>query len=243
MTSQQIFYDDYIESKEQEALSLHRGRVLLELLDSGPTSVLDVGCGNGEILEAVKRSRPGITTAVGMDMASSVADKLAKRGLQGVAGDLNAAWPFADATFDVVIAAEIIEHVFDTDLLVKEAFRVLAPGGSLVLTTPNLAYAANRLLLLAGIQPLFTETSTSQSLGRGLRMFGQGQRTQGHLKVFTAGALREILMLAGFEVEEFRGYRFIQSGLAGAIDHLLTVRPSLAAGLAVRARRPLETLP
>ena len=199
--------------------------------------MLDVGCGTGELLEAVMKAKPALRSGVGMDLAANVAAHLATRGLTGVVGNLNERWPFESGSFDNVIAAEVIEHVFDTDLFVREAWRILKPGGALILTTPNLAYAANRLLLAFGIQPLFTETSTTRSLGRWLPFLGQGNQTQGHLKIFTGGALQELLMMGGFAVEAIRGYRFMQTGILGAVDQLLTIRPTLSAGFAVRARK------
>jgi len=236
--SQHRFYDRYIDEKVQNAATIHRGERVMELLDSDAERVLDAGCGYGELLEAVKHARPSVRDAVGMDIASSVGEKLAKRGLRGVCGDVSEPWPFPDACFDAVICAEVIEHVFDTDLMVKEAYRVLEPGGCVIVTTPNLAYVANRLLLLAGVQPLFTETSTSTVLGRWLPFLGQHRRTEGHLRLFTLGALKEILSMHGFRVERALGYCFFQQGPLGMLDRALTLRAQLSAGLAVRARKP-----
>jgi hypothetical protein len=69
-----------------------------------------------------------------------------------------------------------------------------------VLSTPNLAYWVNRLLLLAGVSPLFMENSAEVKLGRRFRILGQGNETQGHLHLFTYTALRDLLGRTGFEV-------------------------------------------
>jgi hypothetical protein len=69
-----------------------------------------------------------------------------------------------------------------------------------VLSTPNLAYWVNRLLLLVGFSPLFLENSAEVKLGRGFRFLGQGSETQGHLRVFTYAALRDLLGRKGFAV-------------------------------------------
>src|SRR5262249_32269169 len=130
--SQRRFYDRYIDEKVQNALSIDRGRLVIDMIDPGAQSVLDGGCGYGELLEAMKPKRPGIADAVGMDIASTVSEKLAKRGLRGICADVSEPWPVPDGSFDVVVCAEVIEHVFDTDLLVKEAYRALAPGGSVI---------------------------------------------------------------------------------------------------------------
>ena len=147
--------------------------------------------------------------------------------------------PFPDDTFEVVVCGEVIEHVIDTDTLLVEIHRVLAPHGRLILTTPNLAYAPNRLLLLLGIQPLFTETSLRTNLGRGLKALGQGNQTEGHLKIFTGPAMRDILRRTNFEIVSFQGYSWIAPGISGRIDKLLSRLPDFAAGFVVEAR-PLE---
>jgi SAM-dependent methyltransferase len=103
------------------------------------------------------------------------------------------------------VAGEVIEHVPDPDALLQEIHRVLEPDGWLVLSTPNLVSWANRVLVPLGVQPLGTETSSVVSLGRRFRALGQGNRVQGHLKVFTHRALDEILERYGFAVTERHG--------------------------------------
>src|SRR5262249_51796080 len=61
--------------------------------------------------------------------------------------------PFAAESADVVIMSELIEHLVDTDSALDEVFRVLRPGGSLLLSTPNLAAWYNRGLGALGGQP------------------------------------------------------------------------------------------
>ena len=91
--------------------------------------------------------------------------------------------PVADGAADVVIMSELIEHLVDPDGAVAEARRVLRPGGSLLLSTPNLAAWYNRGLLAAGIQPVFSEVSLRGVFGR------PGRVVAGHLRLFTRRAL------------------------------------------------------
>jgi SAM-dependent methyltransferase len=60
---------------------------------------------------------------------------------------------------DLVIALEIIEHLYDTDFFMSEIHRILKPGGLLILSTPNLASLGNRLKLLFGGYPHYLEYS------------------------------------------------------------------------------------
>ena len=74
--------------------------------------------------------------------------------------------PLPDASVDVVIMSELIEHLVDTDAAAEEARRVLRPGGTLLLSTPNLAAWYNRALIGLGVQPVFSEVSLKGIYGR-----------------------------------------------------------------------------
>lgn len=76
---------------------------------------------------------------VGVDFSVSGLHEMVKRDVAGaglVCGDAMRL-PFRSGTFDTVIAAEIIEHVDNPGALMSEGARVLAPGGTLIVTTPN----------------------------------------------------------------------------------------------------------
>jgi len=68
----------------------------------------------------------------------------------------------ADASFDVVHANPVIEHVFDLDRFVSEIKRVLAPGGRAIICTENLASWHNVAALFLGFQP-FSTTNISET--------------------------------------------------------------------------------
>ena len=93
--------------------------------------LLDVACGGGLLAPyvAAKGYRH-----VGVDLSPTAACIARAHGVQVVRGDA-LALPLADATADVVVAGEILEHVGDLDGAVAEACRVLRPGGRLVLDT------------------------------------------------------------------------------------------------------------
>ena len=98
--------------------------------------------------------------------------------------------------------SEVIEHLVDTDSAVEEAHRVLRPGGSLLLSTPNLAAWYNRGLLALGIQPVFSEVSLRSVFGR------PGSQVAGHLHMFTRRALVEFLAAYGLECVQVAGARY-----------------------------------
>jgi SAM-dependent methyltransferase len=228
------FYDRYIE-REQHALDKHRIALLARMYDATSRDVLDIGCGNGEVLELLRSMSAQPFNGHGLDLGASVVEKLRRKGLTGCRHDAGEPLPYADGSFDTVVCSEVIEHIVDVDRLVCEARRVLRPGGALLLTTPNLAYLANRVLLLLGIQPFFTETSLEMKLGRRFRILGQGEATQGHLKIFTLGSLCELLQMHRFQIVKRCGYPYFVGGPLAAIDRAIATVPSIAAGFVVKA--------
>lgn len=196
-----------------------------------PTRLLDIGCGAGTLLSEIRDRHPGIDL-VGLDVRPNEAAPWRQ-----IVGDVTRRIDLDDGTFDLVVLGEIIEHVPDPDFLLAEVRRLLAPGGEVIVTTPNLVSWANRLLVATGTQPLFTETSTAMNLGRRHRLLGQGRKVQGHLKVFTHRSLAEIMELSGFDVTERRGTAFFFPQPIDALDRALSRFPSMASGLVYVGRR------
>jgi len=97
-------------------------------------TVLDVGCGTGPFtLAAQQRGAEVVSLDIGVELLRRARAKGAPRGLAGDA----AALPFADASFDLVLSSECIEHTPRPEQGVAEMLRVLRDGGRLVLTCPN----------------------------------------------------------------------------------------------------------
>ena len=220
------------------ALDRRLSAIADEVVARAPARTLDLGCGEGVLLRALAARLPEDSILVGMDVVRP-AD-----GAQwhAVTGDIAGRLPFVDDSFDVVIAGEVIEHVPHPDLMLSEIRRVLAPSGRLVLSTPNIVGWANRILVPLGIQPLFTETSSEVHLGRRWRVLGQGNQVQGHLKVFSHRALREILARTGFAILRTSGMPGEFPSPVDRVDRLCARFPSIASDLLVVAE-PAERIP
>lgn len=207
-----------------------RIRKALDLLAPEPRSrALDVAAGSGYIAEALARQGWEVSA---VEISPELAEQARARGIPDVrVHDLAAGpLPFEDGAFGAVFAGEIIEHLVDTDGFLSELGRVLAPGGVLVLTTPNLASFENRVRLALGRYPRWVE----------YRLGGEG-----HVRAYTPRALRFHLAQHGFETECVRGnwvpflpqewgihdLRF--PALARTGDWL----PGLSQGLIVKARK------
>ena len=110
-------------------------RAIHRVAPDGPVrSVLDVGGGQSGLASLLY---PDATVTV-LDLDPSFADAPCNQQpnisfVCGTATDL----PFDEASFDAVTMFDLIEHVRDDEAVLQEAFRVLKPGGFLLLTTPN----------------------------------------------------------------------------------------------------------
>ncbi|MBH5334671.1 methyltransferase domain-containing protein [Streptomyces pactum] len=197
-----------------------------------PATVLDVGCGDGSAMALALPLLRG-HRVVGVDWSRDALRRAATRLPAVVRGDISGGGlPFASGSADAVVFGEVIEHLVDPDAALDELRRVLRPGGHLLLSTPNLAAWYNRGLLLAGVQPVFSEVSLRGVHGR------PGEQVVGHLRLCTARALRSLLTASGFEVVRTAGAPFhgVPRPLR-ALDRAACRLPSLASILLVHARR------
>jgi dolichol-phosphate mannosyltransferase len=142
----------------------------------GASRILDAGCGSSAIIQS-------LNNAIGMDLNLSKLRFLSRRGIPLLSGS-SFALPFKDASFDCVISSQVIEHVPFEEVLFAEMWRVLSPGGLLVIGTPDYASVAWRF-----IEPIY-----------GCLMPG-GYRDE-HITHYTREQLTNILVRHGFVHEE-----------------------------------------
>lgn len=176
-----------------------------------PFRMLDVGCGKGLFLRDFAsglKQRYGVQTvqAAGVDLVRSPGDhfsevcldfKFVQQNLDGQP------LPFADGSFDFLSCNHVLEHIFETEKLVREFRRVLAPQGLCVISVPNTAAWVNRILFLFASQPLGSELGTEKvtygfwptSLQPKLEKFSPS----GHIRDFTPRGLHDLTTYCGFE--------------------------------------------
>ena len=97
-----------------------------------PRKVLEVGPGPGELSARIAMELGADVTAV--DVSERMVELARRRGVDAQVGDVQAL-PFADASFDTVVAAWMLYHVPDLDRGLAEIARVLTPGGHLIAAT------------------------------------------------------------------------------------------------------------
>lgn len=130
--------------------------------------VLDLGCRSG----ALTRHFLEGNEVVGLDVDPAALAKAEALGIQPVLANVDEPLPFEDASFDAVVAGELLEHLQFPDALVAEIARVLRPGGVLVGSVPNAFRLQGRLRFLLGRAPEDDPT---------------------HLQMFSPAAMRELL--------------------------------------------------
>lgn len=163
--------------------------------DAPPGKLLEVGCGSGRFLDRMRRAGWEVQ---GTDFDPAVARRVrGKYGLRVDVGDL-AGLHYAADGYDVVALSQVIEHVHDPMLLLKECSRILRSGGRLVLSTPNALSLAH------------------QRYGRCWR----GLEPPRHLHIFTPTALAHCVRASGLRVEQLHSVSAESAGIYRASDEI-----------------------
>ncbi|RSY87950.1 bifunctional 2-polyprenyl-6-hydroxyphenol methylase/3-demethylubiquinol 3-O-methyltransferase UbiG [Sphingomonas koreensis] len=197
----------------REAIDAHWGGDPNSFTPLAGRTALDVGCGAGLLCEPLARLGAQVT---GVDAApENIGAARAHAQASGLTIDYRAGEfenEVKGRTFDLVTSMEVIEHVSDPAAFVAGLAAALAPGGLMILSTPNRT-PLSRLAMI--------------TVGEGLGMIPRG--THDHAKFITPDELTALLADAGLEVAGLRGLSF--SPGAGfhlsddtSLNYLLTAR-------------------
>jgi len=149
------------------------------------TSVLDVGCNTGYLGQLfIERG----ATVAGIDNDEVALEKAQAAGLEARFADLDATpieSVFAGRRFDLVVFADVLEHLKYPDRVLTGSHSILTPSGRVVASIPNVAHGNLRLDLLLG---RFEYTKL-------------GLLDNTHLRFFTAETIRQLFLDSGFAIE------------------------------------------
>jgi SAM-dependent methyltransferase len=182
---------------------------------AGPASVLEVGCGEGELAERLAREL-GVRL-IAVDQSERMVELTRARGIDARVADAESL-PFEDGSFDVVVAAWMLYHVADLDRGLAELTRVLRPGGRLVATT-NCADHLAELFGLAGIDHWELSFSGENAEERLARHFASVERFDADGTV----VFSDIETVRSYYASSQRLSRYIDR-LPAELDRPLTVR-------------------
>jgi SAM-dependent methyltransferase len=152
---------------------------------------------------------------------------------------------------DIIFLAEVIEHLYNPDLVIAECRRLLKNGGYLVLTTPNLVSWFNRILFIFGFFPMNMDISCQ------LRYSGQRDILNKapvdkaiqfnplfdvHIRLYTVKALKILLEEHGFIVQSVHGYHqskslnFKVGNFLNTLNKSISRAPTFAHGIILIAK-------
>lgn len=181
----------------------------LSLLErNSSASLIDLGCYKGE-LASKWAQKIGTNEVGGVEMIEEFAKEAEEKGIKVIRADLNEGIPVPSNSFDVVTSDQVIEHLINIDLFVKEIYRILKPGGYAVISTENLSAWHNIFALILGFRPFSMDYSTEISIGNPLSPRNKkeitGESGTPHVKVLTYRSFMELFKIHGFQVEKIIG--------------------------------------
>lgn len=156
---------------------------LIDLVPSGYRTVLDVGCGEGNNTPYLRQK--GATYVVGIEITPENA-AIARAHMDEVwCGSVEAELPFHEGQFDLIICADVLEHLVDPWAALTKLRRLLLPGGYVLASIPNIRYL-----------PVLFELLVK---GR-FRYVPAGVLDRTHLRFFTRLEIASLFEMTGFEI-------------------------------------------
>lgn len=174
---------------------------VLELIPPGARRALDVGCGGGAFGAELKSL--GLAEVWGIEVVPEVAEVAARRMDRVFVGDaLEQMRSLPDGGFDLVTFNDVLEHLAWPGDALMEGRRLLAPGGRVVASLPNLRY---------------WHTFKRLAFDGEFEYADAGIMDRTHLRFFTKKALPGFFLGAGLEIERLVGLHPLTSRILSAI--------------------------
>jgi len=211
----------------------HNRRNILDALPVGAGSILDVGCDDGAWTRTLAE-RAGCVRIAGIEIVAPRAAEARTRGIEVMEADLNDPWPYDNASFDVVHANQVIEHVPSIDHFMAELHRVIRPGGTAVVSTENASSWCNVAAAAMGWQ-IFSLTNVSarrSGIGNPFALHREDAPEYSswtHKVIFSYRGLQELFNLFGFQKTRILGAGYFPlPTVLGRIDprhsHFITIQ-------------------
>ena len=220
-TFQENIYDTEVPRRTVELKDLRVREIVKELIRNNRCKVLDVGCGDGSLLEPFCKSQE----CYGVDVSEVQLKKAQMKGIRTCRIDLESErLPFANDFFDLVICSETIEHLLDADNLLQEIHRTVRLGGTFILTFPNVNQPISWLMqILFDLPPRYSARYKSP-----------------HVRDYTLRIIKNVLVNFGFEISDVTG-TYIYPSEDRISQWLAKSFPRLAEKIIVVSKKRLKT--
>lgn len=151
--------------------------------------ILDVGCGRGDHFPYYLKKTKNV---YGIDISKNLLKEVPLKDMVNLScQDFEKGTSFKNEFFDYIVIIDVIEHLINRYEAIRELKRILKRGGKLMIITPNIAKARNRLRLLLGKYPHTAAKEVKQ---------GSDLYDSGHIQYFTFKTLRDLAEGEGFQV-------------------------------------------
>lgn len=179
---------------------------------------LDLGSGEGKYTKKVAK-RIGTRYIFAADAVKKDIAYAKTLGIVAKVVDLNGKLPYKSNTFDFLLSHYSIEHLVNIRSFIKECYRILKPGGYIIVASDNLNSWLNIIAMIFGLQPFsltrglsnvpvgnpfahWTDEETGDFVNRDNKALeGAGS----HIKVMSTRAAKDVFVNQGFKVEKMRG--------------------------------------
>jgi|GEM_PF-2089909 len=184
------FYERYWDGTEAELADFRiKWPILQQFIPlDGATKVLDYGCGKGKILSEIYKINPQ-SQLYGADI-SKIALESASQTVPAanlLLIDENQAVSLPSGGLDLVVSLDVIEHIYDTEMVFQEFNRLLKPGGKLLLSVPYYGLVKNVVIALIGFETVYEPTTP-------------------HIRSYTENTLKKTAQRFGFKPLKFGRY-------------------------------------
>lgn len=192
----------YLTQLFEQAAKDNRANIIKAASNNKSKSLLDLGCDDGSwTLKVATAAQAEDLYAV--ELIEEQALKAANKSIKVSTTDLAKPLPYANESFDLVHSNQVIEHVSDVDLFAQEIFRVLSPGGTVIVSTENASSWHNIFALMMGWQMFSLTNMSSTKCGIGnpmalLRHQPLQFNTWTHKVIFSYRGLLEFFESHGF---------------------------------------------
>jgi SAM-dependent methyltransferase len=215
--------EKYLETLYEKALELNHRNIFSLLEKNQNAFFLDLGCDDGK--STLKIAETIDTKNIyGVDIVDERIELAKENGVIVKKFDLNYKFEFDDNYFDVIVADQIIEHLYNLDNFISEIYRILRPSGYVIVSTENASSWCNIFANIMGWQS-FSATNISdkkQGIGNPLALHRNevmSLKSWKHINIYSILGIKEFFEMYGFKFIKLKGAGYFPlSGSFGNID-------------------------